>query len=99
RGCQSLRDFTQTVGPSQLAEQHGDELTPAGKASGVPLGSMLANRSLEIGARKQLQELAENTAYSIHGGCLSHASSGLLRTHFTLQEAPPASPLSLVLKG
>ena len=99
RGGQSLGDFTQAVRPSQLAEQHGDELTPAGKASSVPLGSMLANCSLELGPRKQLQKLAENTAYSIHGGCLSDSSSGLLRTHFTLQEAPPASPLSPILKS
>ena len=70
-GCQSLRDFTQAVGTPQLAEQHGDELAPAGEASRVSLALVLAHRGLELGTRKQLQNLAENAAYSIHGGCLS----------------------------
>src|SRR2546421_512623 len=70
-GRQSLRDLTQAVGPPQLAEQHGDELAPAGEASRVPLGFVFMHRRLELDAGKQLENLAENAAYCTHGGCLS----------------------------
>src|SRR5437667_161505 len=70
-GRQSLRDLTQAVGPPQLTEQHGNELAPAGEASRVPLGFVFMYRRLKLGARKQLENLAENAAYCTHGGCLS----------------------------
>ena len=31
-------DFAQRVGLTQLTEEHGDKLAPAGKSPGVPLG-------------------------------------------------------------
>jgi hypothetical protein len=34
----------------------------------MALGLMLLHRLLELRPGKQLQQLAENTAYSIHGG-------------------------------
>jgi hypothetical protein len=54
-----------------LAEQHGHELAPTSKATSVALGLMLANRSLKFDSGKQLQQLTENAAYSIHGGSLA----------------------------
>lgn len=51
-GRQSLGDLVEAVGPSQLAEQHSDELAPAGKPTGVPLRLMLVYCSFELGARK-----------------------------------------------
>jgi hypothetical protein len=51
-GRQSLRDFTQAVRPPQLAEQHGDELPPTGKASRMALGFVFLNRRLELGSWK-----------------------------------------------
>src|SRR5258708_1830477 len=62
-GRQSLRDLTQAVGPPQLAEQHSDELAPAGEASCMSLGFVLMHRRLELDAGKQLENLAKNTAY------------------------------------
>jgi hypothetical protein len=50
--------------PSQLAKQPGHELAPTGKTSRVALGYVLLNSSFEIPARKQLQHLRENAAYS-----------------------------------
>jgi hypothetical protein len=52
----------------QLAEQHRYELAPTAEASGVPLALMLLHEAFELGPRKQLQKLTENTAYSIQGG-------------------------------
>jgi hypothetical protein len=57
--------------PTQLAEKHGHELAPTSKATSVALGLMLANRCFKLDTRKQLQQLTENAAYSIHGGSLA----------------------------
>src|SRR5665213_3785702 len=65
---QATSDFPQALGVAQLAEQHRDELRPTGKAPRVPLGLMLADRRLEFQARDQLQNLTEDTAFSIQGG-------------------------------
>src|SRR5205807_8363179 len=88
---QSLCDLTEAVGSSQLTEQHGNELAPAGEASRVPLGFVLMYRRLKLGARKQLENLAENTAYCTHGGCLSGKEVVFSGTHFNLPEAPPVA--------
>jgi hypothetical protein len=37
----------------------------------MPLRLMLANGCFELHAGKQLQQLTENAAYSIHGGSLA----------------------------
>ena len=62
------------------------------RCNGYAIPKYLINRTAT--SQKQLQKLAENAAYSNHGGCLSEQYSGLLRTHFTLHEAPPASRLN-----
>jgi hypothetical protein len=67
-GRQPPADFAQGMGLPQLAKQHGDELPPAGEAPCVPLGPVLAHQLLELQARKKLEKLGENAAYSIHGG-------------------------------
>jgi hypothetical protein len=59
------------VSPTQLAEQHGHELAPTSKAAGVAFSFMLPDCGLELHAGKQLQQLTENAAYSIHGGSLA----------------------------
>jgi hypothetical protein len=58
------------MGSTQLAEQHGHELAPTGKTARVALRLMLLDGGFKLDSRKQLQQLAENTAYSIHGGSL-----------------------------
>jgi hypothetical protein len=58
----------------QLAKQHGDEPTPARKAPRVALGPVLAHQFLELQARKQLEQLGVDAAYSIHGGTSSGVS-------------------------
>src|SRR5215469_4341795 len=69
-GGQTPRDFAQALRMSELAEQHGDQLGPAAEAAGMPFSFMLPDFGLERQARDELQDLAENTAYSIHGGSL-----------------------------
>src|SRR5215472_8087119 len=69
-GGQTARDFAQALRMSELAEQHGDQLGPTAEAAGMPFGFMLPDFGLERQARDELQDLAENAAYSIHGGSL-----------------------------
>jgi hypothetical protein len=59
------------LGLSELAEEHGHELSPAGEPSGMALGAVLADQLLKFQARKQLEDLRENAAYSLHGGTSS----------------------------
>jgi hypothetical protein len=51
---QTTGDFSQRMGSTQLAEEHGDKLAPAGKPSGMSLGFRLFHGSLELDSRKQL---------------------------------------------
>ena len=64
---QAATDFPQGVRPAQLAEEHGDELAPAGEAPRVPLGMVLVDGLLEFKTRKELQELGEDATKSLHG--------------------------------
>jgi hypothetical protein len=65
---QPVADLPQRTSVGQLCEQHGHELPPTGETARMALGLMLLHRLLELRPGKQLQQLAENTAYSIHGG-------------------------------
>src|SRR5215472_1278819 len=66
-GLQSFRDLAQRFGLRQLAEQHGHELSPTAKAARVPLGSLLSHRGFKPIPRDQLENLAEDAAYSFQG--------------------------------
>jgi hypothetical protein len=59
------------MGATQLTEQHGHDLASTGKPAHVALCLMLLDGGFKLDARKQLQQLTENTAYSIHGGSLA----------------------------
>jgi len=50
------------VGAAELAEQHRDELAPAGEPAGVPLGVRPLDQRQELGPREQLEQLAEHAA-------------------------------------
>jgi hypothetical protein len=67
-GGQASANLAQRLRPVQVTEQHGHELPPTTKSAGVALGPVLDDRTLELGAGKQLQHLAENAGYSYHGG-------------------------------
>jgi hypothetical protein len=69
-GGQPTRDFAQALGVAQLAEQHRDQLGPTVETAGMALGLVLPNFGLERQTRNELQNLAENARYSIHGGSL-----------------------------
>jgi len=43
-----------------MAEQHGYKLAPTREPASVPLGAVLDHGAFKLGARKQLQHLAEN---------------------------------------
>ena len=47
-------DFSKGMSAAQLAENHGDELAPGGKSSGVTFGLGLFNEFLEFIAWKEL---------------------------------------------
>src|SRR5437870_5364639 len=67
-GGQPAANLAQRLRPSQVAEQHGHELSPATEPAGMTLGPVLGDRLLELVAGKQLQHLTENAGYSNHGG-------------------------------
>jgi hypothetical protein len=57
--AQAVADLAQRIGASELTEQHGDELRPAGKALGVTLSGVLLDECGELGAGKVLEQLIE----------------------------------------
>ena len=59
--AQAIADLAQRIGASQLTEQHGDELRPAGEALGVTLSSVFLDECCELGAGKMLEQLIEQT--------------------------------------
>jgi hypothetical protein len=65
--AQPAADLPQRVGPAELAEQHRDELPPAREPTGVALGMRPRHQRLELGPRKELEQLAEHAAESAHG--------------------------------
>jgi hypothetical protein len=64
---QPVADFAQGVGATELAEQHGDELRPAGESFGGMFGAMLLDQSCELGTGKMLEQLIEQAGYLYHG--------------------------------
>jgi hypothetical protein len=55
-------DLPQGVRAAQLAEQHGDELTPARQPLGAVLCPGFLDDALEVGARNELEYLTEHAA-------------------------------------
>src|SRR5882672_3250333 len=86
---QPAGDLAQALGVAQLAKQHGDHLRPTGKASGVPLGLVLLHGRFKLHSWNQLQNLTENTAYSIQGGISLRWHWFLLRTQSNVTQVPP----------
>src|SRR4051794_22556804 len=70
---QTIADLTQRVGMGELAEQHRHQLRPATEAFGAPFGLVLLDQRSELGARKMLEQLIEQT------GCLYDWSALLFR--------------------
>jgi hypothetical protein len=59
---QAVANLAQRIGapkPPKLAEQHGHELRPAGKALGGTLGAVLLHEGGKLGAWKVLKQLIE----------------------------------------
>ena len=57
--AQAVADLAQGIGVPQVAEQHGDELRPAGKALGGTLGGVLLDEGGKLRPRKVLEQLIE----------------------------------------
>jgi hypothetical protein len=69
-GRQSAANLAQRFGPAQLAEQHGDELSPTAESARMPFGFMFTGRCVKAGSWNELQNLQENAAYSVQGWVL-----------------------------
>jgi hypothetical protein len=54
---EAVADLAQGIGASELTEQHGNELRPAGKALGVTLSGVLLDECGELGSGKVLEQL------------------------------------------
>jgi len=52
---QAVTDLAQRIGAAELAEQHRDELRPAGEALGGAFGVVLLDQRAELGAREMLE--------------------------------------------
>ncbi len=59
-----IADLAQGVGAAELAKQHRDELSPAGKPLGSPFAAMFLHQCGKLGPGKMLEELIEEA------GCL-----------------------------
>ena len=59
---QPALDLPQGMGPSQLAEQHADKLTPTRQPLAAELRSRFLDHALEVGSRNQLEYLAKHAA-------------------------------------
>ncbi len=57
--AQTVADLAQRISASQLTEQHGDELRPAGKALGGTLSAVLLDEGGKLRPRKMLEQLIE----------------------------------------
>src|SRR5436309_12487259 len=49
-----------------MAEQHRHELIPTGEAAGMSFGLLLSGELLELRSGKDLEDLLEDAAYSVH---------------------------------
>jgi len=54
RAAQTSGDFPKGMGSPQVAKEHGHELPPAGKASGMTFSLGLLNSAMEFISGKQL---------------------------------------------
>src|SRR5215211_7144643 len=63
---QTVSDFAQRTGLSQLAEKHRDKLRPTAKTSGMTLRSEFAHVAREIRTLKERQNLGKQTAGADH---------------------------------
>ena len=73
---QAVADLAQRIGAAELAEQHRDQLRPAGKALGVTLGVVLLDQRGELRPRKMLEQLIEQTRDLYDWIALLWAASG-----------------------
>ena len=63
---QAVADLAQGVGLSQLAEQHGHELSPAGEPLRTALGAVSLDQCRELRSREVLQQLTEQARSLYH---------------------------------
>jgi hypothetical protein len=56
---QTVADLAQGISASQLTEQHGDELRPAGKTLSGTLGGVLLHQRSKLSPREVLEQLIE----------------------------------------
>ena len=59
---QPALNLAQAMGPTELTEQHGDELAPTGKPFRSMLGTGLPDHALKLNTWNQLEDLAEHAA-------------------------------------
>ena len=81
--AQTLGDLAQRFGLRELTEQHRHQLSPIAETARITLGLMFLHCCFEAVARDQLQNLAEDAAYSFQG------EASLVRWRSFLQELNP----------
>ena len=75
---QAKANFAQTAGSAELAELHGDELSPACETLRGVVRTVFSHGLFELEAREWLQELREDARKLLHGlaslDCLNFAN-------------------------
>ena len=69
-GCQSSTDLSETLGLSELTEQHRHKLIPGFEPLGIPLGTMLHDQFMKLPTREDRNQLTEKTRTTYHRNCL-----------------------------
>src|SRR5262249_29903026 len=76
---QTITNLTKRIRLSQLTEQHGDELSPAGKSFSGLLGLVFPNQGSKFVAREVMQKLIEQTRDLYHVTALLYGVVGIHR--------------------
>jgi len=82
--AQTLTNFSQRICVRQLAKQHGHELSPRGEPAACRSAWCCCTANWNSRRRKQLEQLGENGAYSIHGGGLPRLRFGSCGTRTSI---------------
>jgi hypothetical protein len=67
---QTAADFAQGIGVGHVAEQHGNQLRPAGESLGAPFRLVLRHEFGEFGPGKVMKQLTKQTRYLYHDHAL-----------------------------
>src|SRR5262252_6791299 len=88
---ESSTNLSQRISVRQMAEQHRYKLIPTSKPTRMPFCFGLLHRSLKIHSRKNLKQLTQDAAKSLHGADSSFLIAVFADTADRIQRISPFS--------